>query len=368
MAHDFNNILTPIVGYTEMSLDSLPKRHEAREWLKVILNSCSRAQELVQQILTFSRKNETQFKVVDMKDVVDGGLKLIRSSLPSTIKLDINLKRVETTVFGDRTQLEQVLLNLCANAGYAMIPKGGTLSVSLEKIEPHETGELPNPALTQEQYIRLIIKDTGMGMTPKTLERLFEPFYTTKPVGEGTGLGLSVVHGIIEKHGGVIEVESEMEKGSQFAVYIPAIPPEDITIAEKEGEITGQGESILIVDDETLIVEMYRNFLERAGYRVNAQTNSLRTLEIFREQSQTFDLVITDNTMPNLDGVQLAKEMRIIRKDIPIILCTGNSSSLSMNTREPEHITKLLLKPVFLGTLSRAIREITNNRKTGIQD
>ncbi len=357
IAHDFNNILTPIIGYAEMSLDSIPPNNEVSGYVQNILKSCYRARDLVKQILTFSRKNELAFKLVELYPIVKGVLGLLRASTPSTIAFNLNLSPDCGSIFGDQTQIEQVLLNLCTNATQAMLPAGGTLTVELQTIVVTEALATLCPALKQDNYILLQVSDTGTGIDTGTMKHIFEPFFTTKPVGQGTGLGLAMVQGIVEKHWGAVRVESEPGKGSSFSVYFPAIL---MTVIEKEMEeekISTGNESILLVDDEEIIVEMYKELLQRAGYKVTAETCSRKTLELFRAQPDSFDLLITDNTMPELTGIQLAKEILAIRPNMPIILFTGNYDILSAETCKQQGITKLLGKPVFFRTLTQAIRQ-----------
>jgi PAS domain S-box-containing protein len=361
VAHDFNNILTPIIGYAEMALDDLQANNETRKYLENILKSCSRARDLVKQILTFSRKNPTVFELVDMAYMIKNALQLLRASTPSTINFQLNIDSKNCTVFGDRTQLEQVLINLCTNATHAMMPGGGTLYVDLQTVTVDETLVKGNPALIEEKYVMLRVRDTGKGMDKETFSHIFEPFFTTKPVGQGTGLGLSVVHGIIDKHGGAILVDSEVDKGSTFSAYFPLIPLKEVEKEVHEEEIKKGNESILLVDDEEIIANMYKESLKRVGYRVTALTSSLETLEVYRSRPEDFDLIISDNTMPFLTGIQMAEEIKKINPDIPIIVCTGNSDMVSVENANHLDIDRILAKPVYFRTLNRAIRELLDH-------
>lgn len=370
VAHDFNNILTPIIGYTEMSLDELAALPEIRtvtsplrSYLENILQSCTRAKDLVKQILTFSRRSETVFEIVEIHPLIKGAITFLRASTPSSIEFKLDLSAQSGTVFGDRTQLEQVLLNLCTNATQAMLPGGGDLSIRLEPVVVDKLLAARHPGLHQDHYVVLEVSDAGKGIHPNTLEHIFEPFYTTKPVGQGTGLGLSVVHGIVEKHGGVIMVDSQLGVGSTFQVYFPAIKDalEEKAAVEYEDTFSGEA-SILFVDDEPMISDMYKNALERAGYQVTAETSSLRTLELFRRRPDDFDLIITDHTMPELSGIQLAGEILALKPGMPIILWTGNIDAISLESCKKMGIGKILMKPLFFSTLNRCIHELLEKR------
>jgi PAS domain S-box-containing protein len=364
IAHDFNNILTPLIGYTEMAMEDIPPGNPVHNYLENILNSSNRAKELVRQILTFSRKSEEVFEVVEIYPVIKDSLTLLRASTPSSIVFDLNLNPGSGAVFGDRTQLGQVLINLCANATHAMQPAGGTLYITLDCLIIDEQLARQHPRLKQDTYVVLKVKDTGKGMDRATLTHIFEPFFTTKTAGEGTGLGLSVVHGIVNKHGGAVLVDSQPGKGSTFTVYFPSIPTKEIEKIVEYERRRGRKQkraNILLVDDEEMIVDMYKDWLERMDYRVSAETGSLRALEIFRRQAESFDIVILDQTMPQLSGLQLAEHIRAVRPDIPIILYTGNIDFISKKTLKQFGIKKFLIKPVNFAALNRAIQDLLGN-------
>lgn len=359
IAHDFNNILTPLIGYTEMAMESIPLENPVHNFLKNILNSSNRAKDLVKQILSFSRKSERLFEVVDLNMIIKEAVKLLRASTPASITFDLNLDANPGTVSGDPTQLEQVLINLCTNATHAMIPDGGTLYIGLEFIRVDETLSKLHPRLKEDNYVMLRVSDTGRGMDRETLTHIFEPFFTTKTVGEGTGLGLSVVHGTVEKHGGTILVESQPGKGTNFRIYFPSIRTEDNFEKQKYEKITSRGKgSILLVDDEEVIVNMFKKWLENVGYTVTTETNSLKARDTFRKQAKNFDIVITDLAMPKLTGIQLAKDILTIRPKTPIILYTGNTNSISVKECLEMGVGKILMKPVNLATLNSSIKEL----------
>jgi signal transduction histidine kinase/CheY-like chemotaxis protein len=359
IAHDFNNILTPLIGYTEMAMEHIPPDNAVHKYLKNILHSSNRAKDLVKQILSFNRKSEPLFEPVDIYTVVNEAITLLRASTPASITFDLNLEANSGAVLGDTIQLEQVLINLCTNAAHAMIPDGGTLYIMLNLVEVNKTLANQHPKLTPGTYVMLQVTDTGKGMDQLTLTHIFEPFFTSKPVGEGTGLGLSVVHGIVDKHHGAILVESQPGKGTTFNIYFPSIPAEDSVKLVEHEKIPSPGKgNILLVDDEEIIVEMYSKWLEKIGYNVTAETNSLQAREIFRKKARHFDIIITDHVMPKLTGIQLAKDILSIRPQIPIILYTGNTNSISVKACLEMGVGKIIMKPVNFATLNRSIKEL----------
>ncbi len=357
IAHDFNNILAGIIGFTEMLLEDVaPDSPESRK-LVIVLEATRRGRDLVKQILTFSRKSEQDKKPLAMNDVVTEGLKLLRPTLPTTIKIVSKNLTNDDQIFADPVQMHQILMNLCTNAAHAMRDKGGTLDIRVSKISLQERDLMPLPDMKAGEYVALEVSDTGSGMTPETLERIFDPFFTTKEQGEGTGLGLSVVHGIIKSHNGYIAVESEPEKGTVFRVYFPKINQEERS-KEKEDPVRGGKERILIVDDEDMLVELNEQRLTRLGYDVVATTNSMEALAIFRKEPHKFDLVITDQTMPNLKGTDLAMELLKVSATIPIILCTGQSDTLSPGKAREIGIQGFLMKPVVNRELAQLARRL----------
>ncbi len=362
IAHDFNNILTPLIGYTELAMEHIPPDNAVHNYLKNILHSSNRAKDLVKQILSFSRKSEPQFEAVDIYTVVNEAITLLRASTPASITFDLDLQANSGAVLGDPTQLEQVLINICTNAAHAMMPDGGTLYIKLNLVEVNETLANQHPKLIQGTYVMLTFTDTGKGMNQETLTHIFEPFFTSKPVGEGTGLGLSVVHGIVDKHNGAILVESQAGKGTTFKIYFPSIPGEDSIESVEHEKIASPGKgNILLVDDERIIVEMYTKWLGKIGYNVTAETNSLHARETFLNQVDYFDIVITDHAMPKLTGIQLAKDILALRPHMPIILYTGNTNSISVQECREMGVAKILMKPVNFATLNRSIKELLEN-------
>lgn len=362
IAHDFNNILMPLLMHTEMTLEALP---EGTPWifnLEEVLKAGNRAKDLVKQILTFSRQSDEQKTHLKIKVVVEDCLKLLRSSLPSTIqiRLNIEIQPGADTVYADPTQIHQVLMNLCTNAYHAMREDAGTLEISLVNITIDSNAEAVPPVLIPGNYHRLSIKDTGCGMEIEIMDRIFDPYFTTKEKGEGTGLGLSVVHGIVKNHEGAITVESDPGKGTAFHVYLPVAEIEEETPIKKAFEIPRGDERLLFVDDEQSTTNVMKTMLEGLGYTLKVRTNSLEALEAFRSNPNGFDLVITDQTMPHMTGAELAREIMHIRQDIPIIICSGFSEQMNEEKARKMGIRAFVMKPVIRSELAQIIRKVLN--------
>ncbi len=359
IAHDFNNILTAIIGYTEISRHRLPDGSPLCETLDQVLKAGQRAKDLVKQILTFSRQSEQEREPVQVKPVVEEVLKLVRSSLPSTIEIRqrIEIKPGEGIIFSAPSQIHQVLMNLCANAAHAMRGQDGVLSVNVSRLEIDRLAP-PPCGLKPDTYILIAVSDTGHGMDAAVMERIFDPYFTTKEPGEGTGMGLATVQGIVKGHGGAVDVYSEPGKGTSFKVYLPMVS-ETVTPCEAEvvDEIAFGSERILFVDDEKALAELGKEMLESMGYKVTSRTGSLEALETFRSAPNEFDLVITDMTMPVITGVELCRKCKALRPDIPVILCTGFSDPLIGTKPEELGICEVLLKPYEVISLTRAIRK-----------
>lgn len=356
IAHDFNNILGIIMGFAEIFMMSHQSKGEHPGELDQIIKAADRAKDLVRQILAFSRQREQEPRALQVSVVVKEALKMLRASLPTTIDMrqEISSKGV---VNADPTQIHQIVMNLCTNAAHAMRLEGGLLDVQL--LDEDLDRQLPCPDLLPGPYVKLLVHDTGCGMDRDTLERIFDPFFTTKTLGEGTGLGLSVVHGIVKGYGGAVTVQSEPGKGSTFSVYLPRIQmAAGKPLEEGMGPLPTGGERVLFVDDERLLAELGTKMLAPLGYTVTTKTSSWEALEMFRADPWVFDLVITDQTMPRLTGVQLAKELLSIRSDLPIILCTGFSESITQERAREIGISELLMKPLALKDLAESIRRV----------
>ena len=359
IAHDFNNILAAIIGYAEMVKMKLPEDSEVLSDLDQVLKSGIRAKTLVQQILAFSREQELEQKPLQLKYIVKESLKLLMSTLPTDIEIKEDIAKDVGIVNADPTQMQQVIMNLCTNAGHAMQKEGGILSVGLGNVELDDIAAAQYIDLDPGTYLRLTVSDTGSGMTSEVKEHVFEPYFTTKEKGVGTGMGLSIVHGIVKNHNGGITVYSEPEKGSTFHVYLPIIREieEQPEVREKEAIATGH-ERILLVDDEPALAELGKQMLERFGYEVAVRMSSVDALEMFRSQPDRFDLVITDMTMPKMMGDKLAKKLVEIRPDIPIIICTGYSERMSEEKAKRIGVKALVMKPFTVKDLVNTVRKI----------
>ena len=357
IAHDFNNILSAVLGFTELAMLRVERGTELFNELREIMKAGKRAKGLVQQILTFSRQSAQESTMLLPGPIAIEALRMLRASLPASIEIrqEITSKGV---ILGDPTQIHQVLLNLCTNAAHAMSDGGGVLTVRLEDVNVDFESAGHYPDLKTGPYVCLSVNDTGMGISPEVKDKIFDPFFTTKAKGEGTGMGLPVVHGIAQSHGGAVYCYSELGHGSTFNVYFP-ITESRATVAysPKIQPPTGH-ERILLVDDEQAIVNMEKQTLESLGYEVVARTSSVDALELFQDDPDRFDLVITDMTMPKMSGDSLALEMMKIRPKMPIILCTGFSSRINEKRAAAMGIGAMLFKPLLRQELAEKIREV----------
>jgi PAS domain S-box-containing protein len=358
IAHDFNNILTAILGYTELALAHVPPEHAQRRFLQAVLTAGQRAKELVQQILTFSRQQPQKRSSLLLQPLLTEALSLLRASLPATVTIRPQIAAEAGPVLADPSQILQVIMNLCTNAMHAMRETGGTLEIRIEAITVDAVHAARHPRLHPGPYVCLIVRDTGHGMSPEVLARIFEPFFTTKSPGEGSGLGLAMVHGIVANHDGVIMVESTPGQGTTFIVYLPRSEQPVSPASAPTEPIPGGQERILFVEDEAPLAELGRTMLTRLGYDVVACKSSREALELFGTAPQHFDLVITDYTMPELTGEALACELRRLRPDLPIILCTGFTPTLTPERATALGINAFLMKPLGLRDLALAIRRV----------
>jgi len=360
IAHDFNNILAAIMGYTELANLDVPEGSNARYKLNEVLKASHRAKDLVRQILAFSHQGRQERKPVEMSPLIKEILRLLRASLPSIIEIRQHIDTDTDIIETDPTQIHQVLMNLCTNAAHAMRENGGVLEVSLKKVDMDGFAVAQHPDFQPGSYLRLSVSDTGHGMTREVLKRIFDPYFTTKEVGEGTGLGLAVVHGIVKSHEGAITVYSEPGKGSTFQVYFPRIDRAKGVEATQRAEPfpMGKQECILFVDDEQPLADMGKQMLEHLGYRVAVRMSSIEALKLFQAQPKRFDLVITDMTMPNMTGDKLSRELMGIRPDIPIILCTGFSERITAEKVQELGIREFAMKPLLMSDLAKTIRRV----------
>jgi len=360
IAHDFNNILGAIIGYTEIGLMGMTRQDPLRMNLEQVLEASNRAKKLVSQILAFSRQSEQEKRPIDVVPVVKEAMKLLRASVPTTIDIRQHISTRVGDIFGDPTEFHQVLMNLCTNAANAMRETGGILTVSLDDVLIDAETSARYPDITPGRYLKLTVKDTGQGMSPEVRERIFEPYFTTREKSGGSGLGLSVVHGIVKHSGGAIHVQSTSGTGSTFEVFFPEITADRTEQPKPVTPVpTGTGR-ILFVDDEKSLVETGRQMLQHLGYETIATTSSINALRIFREHPGRFDLIITDQTMPNMTGAELAVQILAIRPDIPIILCTGFSEIITEEQAKSLGIRLFIMKPIVLRELAESIHRLLN--------
>jgi PAS domain S-box-containing protein len=360
IAHDFNNILGAIIGYTELAQLDAREGTKQKINLDQVLKAARRAKDLVYQILTFSRQREHELKPTQVSLVIREALKLLRASLPTTVEIKHDL-RTDALVLADPTQIHQVLMNLCTNAAHAMREDGGVLGVSLRLVGHQEKFPHQYADLQQGQYALLTVQDTGHGMTPEILERIFDPFFTTKGKSEGTGMGLSVVHGIVRSHGGRVYARSKPGKGSTFEVFLPTIDRKIEPQVMVQRPLPRGMESILFVDDEEALVDIGKRLLEALGYEVTTSTDSLQAQRLFEESPNQFDLVITDMTMPGMTGAALAKALMAIREDIPVILVTGFSNLITEDNAAGMGISAFIVKPLLIQDLAKTVRKVLDD-------
>ncbi|MBI1797480.1 MAG: PAS domain S-box protein [Candidatus Eisenbacteria bacterium] len=364
IAHDFNNILLGIVGHTELTLREPRLPADAREDLGLVLQAAERGRQLVHRILAFSRDGRAVRRPVRLDRTVEEAAGLLRGSLPSTVEIRARLDPATPDVLGDETQIHQVLMNLVTNAAQAM-PSGGAIDIELAPLEVGPGRAGAGPALKPGRYARLVVRDAGTGMAPDVLEHALEPFYTTKAPGQGTGLGLSVVHGIVTSHGGTLLIDSAPGRGTTVTVLLPA------SAAAKAAEAAAAAPAgparqvhILLVDDEATLARMQRRQLEHLGYAVTVHTSSPEALEAFRADPTRFDLLITDDTMPRMTGTMLAGEMLRLRPDLPVLMVSGGDRADPEKAR-PNGVRKVLLKPHTIDELERAIVDVLGSEPRG---
>jgi len=364
VAHDFNNILYPIVGMAELLLDDLPPGSIERENAYEILKAGKRGRDLVRQILAFSRQSKREMMPVRIQQILKEVIRLGRSTIPSNIEIEQDIQIDCGLVMADPTQIHQVAMNLITNAYHAVEQTGGKITVRLQERDLG-TADNGQTSLKPDRYARLSIADTGCGIDPTVMDKIFEPYFTTKGPGKGTGLGLSVVHGIIKEHGGDIKVTSQVGKGSTFDVFFPLVKKHaQIAISENGAESKGGAESILLVDDEASIVRLEKQMLERLGYRVVSRISSQDALDAFKANPDKYDLVITDMNMPNMTGDQLAKALIAIRSDLPVIICTGFSEKIDQETAVSIGISGFLMKPIVKSEMAQMVRKALDEVKS----
>lgn len=366
MAHDFNNILCAILGHTQLALFDSNIKGKSRDSLISVLKSAERAKDLVKRILTISRPAETTRHPVKLGAILNEGAKLLNATLPSSIKINVIVRTEADVVVADATELHQVIMNLGTNAGHAMREKGGTLNYELDACD-FDAEQSARFAIPAGSYVRLIVRDNGHGMTGEVLERIFEPFFSTKPAGRGTGLGLTLVQKIVTSSGGYVRAESQIDVGTTFTVYLPKSPLPPVSASPEDNQVLpGRREQILVVDDEIPVLSVIQQSLRKMGYRVITRADSQDALETFRAEPNKFDLVITDHTMPGLQGAELAEMMGEIRSEVPVILVTGLNQPPTFNGSRYALRRAVCQKPINFVELSHRLRDFlgTSNGKS----
>lgn len=364
IAHDFNNILASIIGYTELSVDETEPDTRLRKNMEEVLKGGYRARDLVRQILTFSRKTEEEKKPVQIKLMVKESVKLLRSTLPANIRIEENIES-NGLVLCHPTHIHQIIMNLSTNAAHAMDPAGGMLRIDLQDLRLDEDSATGFHNIEPGDYIELRISDRGIGMAENIIPHIFDPYFTTKEKGTGTGLGLSVVHGIVKTLGGRITVDSKPGRGSTFRILLPCLAS-DAAVQQQTiyTPVPGGTERILAVDDDPPLADMIEQMLSQLGYRVTARSSSLEALALFKSRPDAFDLVLTDMMMPQMTGTYLAREIKRLRPDIPVILCTGYSEKVDENTASAYGITGYALKPLVKQQLAVLLRSVLDNNRS----
>ncbi|HVN97100.1 MAG TPA: PAS domain S-box protein [Syntrophorhabdaceae bacterium] len=362
IAHDFNNILAAIIGFTEMALEDSTDP-EVKRHLQYILKSSMRARDLVKQILIFSRKTNYERSPLSLTPLIKETIQFLRASIPTTIRIDLAITASSDTILASPVEVQQILMNLATNASLAMQERGGTLEIALSDIDFTPESPVLEQDVMPGEYVQLTVKDTGIGMTPDVMKRVFEPFFTTREVGKGTGMGLAVVYGIVKDLQGTITVESTPGSGSTFQVFLPKVKASPLNDEISTVQAAKGTERILFIDDEPMLTEWGRTTLTRLGYKVTAVTDIKEALKLFSSDPSQFDLVITDHTMPAMTGVQFSKELLKIRPDIPIILCTGHSETVSPDIAREAGIKEYLMKPMAREEFAQAVRRVLDQKK-----
>ncbi len=387
IAHDFNNILSAIMGFTELTLDEVERGSLIHDNMTEVYTAANRAKELVKQILTFARKTDEERHPLNIDIIANEVLKFIRSSIPSFIEIRQKIDS-DSQIMGSPTHVYQILMNLCTNASQAMEDKGGILELSIKDVEINDDHLIPPDTTKDEKhgtrndmdfhtknyaivdtglepgdYIEIRVSDTGNGIAPDIMNSIFDPYFTTKDVGKGTGMGLAVVHGIVESYGGRISVASKLGQGTLFTTYLPIIKKRKPLVKRKSEEFPLGTERVLFVDDEAPIAKLGGKILEQLGYKVSVCTSSIDAMELFRLKPNEFDLVITDMTMANMTGDILTAELLRIRPDIPVILCTGYSSKIFENSVLENAISALIYKPITKMEMAKTVRKVLDERK-----
>lgn len=356
IAHDFNNILSAVFGYSELAIRSLPPESPEHGYIQQVLKAAQRARDLVRQVLTFSRQAEGERRPVLLAPIVQEAAKFLRSSLPATVEIRELVAPESGYAFADATEIHQVIMNLCTNAHHAMRDSGGVLELTLGPVQLDEHTAKQLGDIGPGRYIRLTVSDTGCGMDSATLERIFEPFFTTRPAGEGSGLGLAIVHGIVRRHRGAITVKSRPGMGTSVRIYLPAADSAGASVPREDAEVRGAGERILVVDDEPGVAEATAHMLESLGYIPTVSAGPADALAAFTAASDAYDLVLTDQIMPQMTGLRLARAIREVRPDVPTVLITGYSPEVHESSAREAGVDVVLQKPYSRSELAAAVR------------
>jgi len=368
IAHDFNNLLYMITGNAELALEDIPKWNPVHTCLEEIKNASLRATGIAGQLLNFSRKTDQELKPIDAIPVIKDALKFLRSTIPSNIEIRKHLPDTDVTILADPIKIHQVLMNICTNASQEMEETGGILEITVGNESLTEGSAIKYPDLTAGEYIILTVSDTGPGITPEIIDRIFDPYYTTKDVGKSSGMGLAVVLGIVKSHGGAITVDSQIGKGAIFTILFPMVAEKSVMKIKTPDEMSRGDETILFVDDEKSISDMVKMMLYRLGYTVDARTNPVEALELFKSKPDHFDMVITDMTMPQMTGVRLLEKLKDARPNIPVIICTGHSSLIDEDKAKDLEIAALVMKPIVMADIAKTIRQVLDNNESSSQD
>ena len=363
IAHDFNNVLSAIIGYTELTMNNLSNDDRSFHHLQQVMKASRRAGDLVQQILAFSRQTDSEFRPTNVTPILKETIKLLRASLPSTIEIVDEINCPDDVVLASPTQIHQVMMNLCTNARQAM-KNGGLLTLTLYSTNlPEESGGMDPLFLSPGRYLKIIVRDSGPGIQADILERIFEPYFTTKIQGEGSGLGLAMVHSIVEMHHGKVTVQSTPGLGAEFTVYLP-LTQDNPSVVKLDPEYLPKGdESILVVDDEVELTRLCKQYLKRLGYRVTTADSPVKAMEMFEQNPDRFDILFTDLTMPKMTGVDLLRACRAIKPNLPVVICSGYSEDLNNLGASELHGAQYLHKPFELQGLANSVRKALDQKK-----
>ena len=363
IAHDFNNILAPIILHSQIAIEDISPANPLHTSMKEIYKAAKRARDLVRQILTFARKGPDNRIILRASLVVKEAVKFLRSTIPTTIDIRCEINTEHDAIFANPTQINQIVMNLCTNAAHAMKEKGGIIEVILDNTDVRQDAQTGAQDLNPGRYLTITVRDTGAGISPHIMDKIFEPYFTTKKSGEGTGLGLAIIHGIVKNYEGDITVKSTPGKGTTFLIYLPLVDEKSLIEEEQRPDLPKGSERILFVDDEKAAVTAMEKILNRLGYKTAVTTSSLNALELFKNNPQIYDLVITDMTMPDMTGKQLALEIRAIRPDVPVILCTGFSDQINEEEAEAAGIDEYMIKPINMEDIAFAIRKALDKKE-----